>query len=80
MARRSHFRVFGPRAHLDGATEATVSIDRALGLVSVRPLRRRRAFELPLADVAAMVISRVAKAELAEKRRAKAERRRGGRR
>lgn len=46
----------------------TVTIDRARGLFSVRPLRRHREYVLPLADVAAMVVSRIIKNEVAEAR------------
>jgi hypothetical protein len=75
MSRAARFRVFGrfdaPRAH-----EATVTIERERGLFSVRPLRRRRVYELPLADVAAMVVWRVIRFELAEKKRERAAARR----
>lgn len=58
------------------AQSGTVLIDRAAGLFSVRPLRRRRVYTLPLALVASIVVSRIVKAELAEARRAKKARRR----
>ena len=45
--------------------EATVTVDRRRLLFSVRPLRRRRAYELPLALVAEMVCLRVIRFELA---------------
>lgn len=65
---RAVFRVYG---RLDGATEGTVVIDRDTGLVSVRPLRRKRVYKLPLTWVAQTILERVVKAEIAEKRRAK---------
>jgi len=58
------------------AQSGTVTIDRAAGLFSVRPLRRRRVYTLPLALVASIVVSRIVKAEIAEARRAKKSRRR----
>jgi hypothetical protein len=66
--RRARFRVFG---RFDGATAATVEVDRAAGLFTVRPLRRRRTFTLPLAAVAEMVIWRIVRAEVAERRAAR---------
>jgi hypothetical protein len=69
--RRSRFRVV---ARLDLASRAsvgTVTIDRGAGLFSVRPLRRRRVYELPLADVAAMVVRSIIAAEVRERRRAR---------
>lgn len=53
------------------AQSGTVLIDRSAGLFSVRPLRRRRVYTLPLALVASIVVTRIVKAELAEARRAK---------
>ena len=71
----SRYRVVG---RLDGCGRpqvGTVAIDRASGLISVRPLRRRRTYTLPLATVAEMVCQRVIRAELAERRAAKRHRR-----
>jgi hypothetical protein len=76
MARCAHFRVVG---RFDGATVATVTVEyhsAGRAFFRVRPLRRRKAFELDLADVARGVVFDVVKHELAEKRRA---RRAGGR-
>jgi hypothetical protein len=53
------------------AQSGTVLIDRAAGLFSVRPLRRRRMYTLPLALVASIVVSRIVRAEIEEARRAK---------
>lgn len=47
---------------------ATVTVDRAAGLFSVRPLRRRRAYTLPLSTVAEIVVARIVKAEVAAPR------------
>lgn len=64
---RAHFRV---SAQLDkGRAQAgTVTIDRGSALFSVRPLRSRRAYTLPLGVVASIVVAKLLKAELAEKR------------
>lgn len=55
----------------DGTSEATVEIDRSAQLFSVRPLRRRRAYVYPLSVVAQIVCERIIKAEAAEKRAAR---------
>lgn len=68
----ARFRTYG---RFDGATEATVTVNRAAGIFSVRPLRRRKSYELPLSVVAEMVMWRILKAEAAEKRAAKKVRR-----
>lgn len=67
--RRARFHVAG---HFDGARSATVTIvdDGRAPLVVVRPYRRRRNYELLLADVADAVIWRVVRAEAAERRAA----------
>ena len=73
--RRAKFKVSG---FFDGEREATVTIEYlspALAVFRVRPLRRRRTFDLNLADVARGVIFDVTKKEIAEKRKAKAKRR-----
>lgn len=73
----ARFRVSG---RLDMAARlgyGTVEIDRNAGLFSVRPLRRRRIYTLPLGTVADMVCRSIIQAEAAEKRRTrKASRRR----
>lgn len=83
MPRTSRFRVALTSA-IDGAREATVSVERARGLVSVRLLRRRREYVLPLAWVAEAVIWKVIRAEVAdrkaEKRKARQARRAPSRR
>lgn len=64
--------------HLDGAREATISIDRdGHQIFSVRPLGKRTVYEMSLADVAEMVAYKIAKAEAERKvaeRRAKRKR------
>jgi len=73
--RCAHFRITG---RFDGATEATVTIEYhgpSTAFIRVRPLRRRRAFELSLADVARGVVYDITKAEIAAKKKAKRQRR-----
>lgn len=73
--RCAHFRVVG---RFDGASAATVTIEYHgpdLAFFRVRPLRRRRAFELGLADVARGVVYDVTKREIAERRRSRRGRR-----
>ncbi len=72
--RRARFRLVG---RFDGARGATVTIlhDGADGLMSVRPLRRRREFTLPLSRVAQWLVEEIYFAEHAE-RRLRARRRR----
>lgn len=53
-------------------SKGVVSIDRSTGLFHVRPHMRRRAYTLPLADVASIVVSMVIKAEVASERRSRA--------
>jgi hypothetical protein len=68
----ARFRVFG---RFDGASSATVEVDRSAGLIMIRPLRRRRVYTLPLAAVAEIVVFRIIAAEVREKRKAKASKR-----
>jgi hypothetical protein len=51
------------RIHIDGATEATVLIDResAHTMVTVKPYRKRTEYRLPLRVVAEMIAWKVAK-------------------
>ena len=67
---RARFRVLG---RLDGTRvqEGTVSITRDSGLISVRPLGRRREYVLPLSTVAEMIVARVVRAEVEERRNAR---------
>lgn len=75
----AHFRIVGL---LDEArpSVATVTVDRAAGLFSVRPLRRRRIYTLPLATVAEIIVQRMIRLETLERARAKREARKGRRR
>lgn len=71
--RRAHFRIEAPIGQkFNGAKFASVVIGD--GLVTVRPRRRRRVYELPLWVVAQWVIERVVRAEYSERKK-----RRGGR-
>lgn len=65
---KHHIRLEGK---FDQAPGATVTIDRGAETFSVRPLRRKRAYTLPLRDIAQMVLYRITVAELREKKRAK---------
>lgn len=78
--RVARFRVMG---RLDSASvlqEGVVLIDRLRGVVMVRPKRRRRTYDMLLGDVADLICRLVIRAELAEKRRRKAEARKQRRR
>jgi hypothetical protein len=71
------FRVVG---RLDAASrrqEGTVTISRTALTFSVRPLRRRRTYVLPLSTVAEIVCQRQLRAELAERRAEKRKNRKG---
>lgn len=50
---------------------ATLTIDTLSGLVSVRPLRRHRTYDLHLSGVADMIYRAIVIAEAREKRQAK---------
>ena len=66
----AHFRV-GP-VHIDGATEATVTIEpeaHGHGLITVRPKGRRTTYTLSLALVAEIIAWKVAKLDADKKRR-----------
>jgi hypothetical protein len=60
------FVVDGDRRDLNGATSATVLIDRKLQLITVRPFRQHSSYTLPLADVAGFIVTKCIKAEVAE--------------
>ena len=72
MKTNARFKVL---ARLDQASrlmEGTVTINRAAGTFTVRPLGRRRVYELPLATVADLVVQRIIKAEVFGRRIEKA--------
>jgi len=77
MARLARFRVTALMEFASQLQTATVTVDRASGVVSVRPLRRRRLYTLPLSVIASWLVRSTIRAEQAEKR---ASRRAGGRR
>jgi len=55
-------------------TDAEVVIDRGTNLFTVRPLRSKRLYALPLSTVAEMVVWKLTKLEIASaKRKSKAE-------
>jgi hypothetical protein len=72
--RKVHVRVEG---RIDAAPAATITIDCQAGLVSVRPLRRRREYTVRLADLAQHIVGSVVRSELADKKRKQHKVRRG---
>jgi hypothetical protein len=58
----------------------TIEIDRNADLISVRPKGRRRTYTLPLSAVAEIICWRVIRAELLEKKREKALKKKFGKR
>lgn len=72
--RKVHVRVVG---RIDAAPAATITIDCQGGLISVRPLRRRREYTLPLMAVAQYIMGAVVRSELADKKRKRTKVRRG---
>jgi hypothetical protein len=74
MARPARCRVTGRFDAGGGVRQATIIVDRAAHLFTVRPYRRRQVFTLPLATVAEIVVWRVVRAGLAQERRAKTRR------
>jgi len=78
MKQARHFRVIGTLDGTGGMRPGKVTITPD-GFFQVRPLRRRRVFELPLSAVADMVCRRTIIAEVSAKR-AEKRKHRGGRR
>ena len=74
----SRYRVYGRLDKGAGAHEGSVLVDRGAGLFSVRSKRSRRVYTLPLSTVADMVVLRVVRAELFERRMEKARRKKLG--
>lgn len=68
MSARAHFRVVGRLDSAGPLVAGKVTIDRRAGLFAVRPMRRRRTYELPLSTVAEMVVARIIRAEVFAKR------------
>lgn len=71
MGAKAHFRVVGRMDSAGRITPGTVTIDRSAGLFTVRPLRRRKVYELPLSEVADMVVARIIRAEVFARRLAR---------
>jgi len=71
MATKAHFKILGVLDFASRASRATVTIDRASHIFSVRPHKRRRVYELPLDVVAGMVVRKIVIAEINIKRAAK---------
>lgn len=70
------FRVRGRFDAASQCQEGTVTVSRTALTFSVRPLRRRRAYALPLSTVAEIVCQRILRAEVAERRAEKRKQRR----
>lgn len=64
----ARFPVVGQLDGAGGNTRGTVLIDRDAGTFSVRPLRRREMYTLPLSVVATMVCKAIILGKLREKR------------
>lgn len=75
----ARFKVFGRLDGAGGARQGTLSIDRAAGLVHVRPYKRQRVYTMPLSMVADMICMRIIMNELADRRAAKAKGKKGKR-
>jgi hypothetical protein len=58
---KAHFDIDG---RVDNAQGGRLTVDRRLGLVTVRPKGKRRTYVLPLVDVANIIVCKVVKAEL----------------
>jgi hypothetical protein len=71
----ARFKVCAKMSMASRPSYATVTIDRGANLFSVRELRRRRVYTLPLDAVAGMVVRSMIVAEVREKRIAKKARR-----
>ena len=76
---KHRFRVLGRLDSAGGAKSGTVEIDRAAGIFSVRPLRRRRAYQLPLSTVADMVCRVIIVSETRDRLASRRARKRGRR-
>jgi hypothetical protein len=72
MARLARFKIYG---RFNGASAATVTIDRSTDIVTVRPLRRRKTYEMTLGGIAEMIIYKVIQQEIREKNKDKKKRR-----
>lgn len=72
------FRVYNGARKYNGASAATVTIDRSNNFIAVRPHRQHRTYELRLEDVAQIIVERIIMAEVREKKAAKKAKRIGG--
>ncbi len=59
MTRRIRIPVTGRLDNAGAEQRGTVVIERDTGLITVRPLGKRRTYTLPLGDVATMICERV---------------------
>ena len=65
---KSVYRIKGRLEMASVEQEGKVTIDRGNNTFSVRPLRGRRAYILPLNDVAEMVVQKIIQAEARQER------------
>jgi len=65
--RKATFRVRGRLDRAGGVRDGTVTIDRSDGTFTVRPLRSRRVYTLPLSVVADVVVRAILLGDAAEK-------------
>jgi hypothetical protein len=79
-ARTARFRVVGRLDMAAKIVEGTVSISRGAGLFEIRRLRARHVYTLPLSDVATMVVQRIQRAEVFQKRLERAAKKKAARR
>jgi hypothetical protein len=77
--RPARFRVYGRFDSASALQEATVTVDRDTKTFKVRPLRRRRSYDLDLAMVATLVCRQIIAYEVRMKREAKAAKRKSRR-
>ncbi len=77
MRRFVHFRVSGRFDLASRQQLGTMSIDRRSGMVTVRPLRRRRVYAATLSALAELVVRSQIVAEVRARRQERQARRRG---
>lgn len=73
--RRARFQIVARLEHASVATSGTVTIDRATGVVEIRPHRRRRVYLTTLAALASYAVRAELRAEEAERRKNRRRRR-----
>lgn len=64
----AHFRIVARLALASRPSEGTVTIDRLAGMITVRPLRSRTTYTMPLAEVASWIVRSQLAAQARERR------------